>query len=144
MNSNSGVDVNKRLEKAGSPPVSMDAFRPNIVIGGDIRAYEEDEFEELEIGNEGGRIIIPKLCIRCAVTSVKEDGVPRDDGQPLRELSKYRTLVSEKDGVVKNRGVALGIYGIVFNSNTIQRRVSLHDEVRVVRRSEKLPQFKKK
>jgi uncharacterized protein YcbX len=76
------ADLNARL----LAPVTMDRFRPNIVIGG-TQPYAEDGFARVRIGDIAFRG--PKRCERCVMTTVDPE---TGDGskEPLRTLAKYR------------------------------------------------------
>ncbi len=75
-------DLNARL----AAPVTMQRFRPNIVISGS-EPYAEDGYARVRIGQMTFRG--PKRCERCVMTTVDPDtglvGV-----EPLRTLASYR------------------------------------------------------
>ncbi|RRJ84647.1 MOSC domain-containing protein [Aestuariirhabdus litorea] len=104
-------DLNGRLER----PVSMDRFRPNLVVSTQV-PFEEDRWREIEIGSI--RCSVVKPCSRCIMTTVN----PLDGSggrEPLRTLSQYR----------RQSG------GVMFGQNLIHRnqgRLSLGDSVRVI------------
>ena len=76
-------DLNSRLAE----PVTMDRFRPNLVIDG-CSPYEEDTWERIQIGPTTFHVAKP--CARCAVPTV--DQVTGKRGvEPLRTLESYRT-----------------------------------------------------
>lgn len=75
-------DLNSRLET----PVTMDRFRPNIVVSG-TEPFAEDNYARVQIGAVSFRG--PKRCERCVVTTV--DPMTGERGrEPLRTLAKYR------------------------------------------------------
>lgn len=83
-------DLNSRLDE----PVTMDSFRPNVVIEG-IKPYEEDHWKEVKIGE----VIfdVATFCRRCPIVSVDlKTGTKRKNGEPLKTLMKYR---KGKDGI---------------------------------------------
>jgi uncharacterized protein YcbX len=96
-------ELNRRL----SLPVSMDRFRPNIVVEG-CKAHAEDGWHRVRIGDVVFRIAKP--CARCVVTTVDQATGERGR-EPLRTLSTYRSvdgqvlfgqnLVHEARGVVR-------------------------------------------
>lgn len=98
-------DLNSRLAK----PLSMNRFRPNLVISG-ANPYEEDEMEDFVI--RGIHFYGVKLCARCAITTQNQDSLERGK-EPLKTLATYR----QKDGkvwfgqnvVYNNGGVSLKI-----------------------------------
>jgi len=76
------ADLNARLET----PITMDRFRPNIVISGS-EPFAEDGYARVRIGGVSFRG--PKRCERCVVTTV--DPLTGECGkEPLRTLAKYR------------------------------------------------------
>ncbi len=85
------ADLNDRLEK----PISMDRFRPNIVVSG-IAPYKEDKWlgRIVRIGRVEMRGV--KLCQRCPTTTVDQRtgacGENPWDEEPLRTLLTYRQV----------------------------------------------------
>lgn len=76
------ADLNARLEL----PITMDRFRPNIVISG-TAPYAEDGYARVRMGEISFRG--PKRCSRCVMTTVDpETGLV--GREPLRTLAKYR------------------------------------------------------
>lgn len=76
-------DLNLRLNE----PVSMNRFRPNIVIRGS-RAFDEDGWKRLRIGTVEFGVIKP--CSRCVTTTI--DQVTGERGvEPLRTLATFRS-----------------------------------------------------
>ncbi len=76
-------DLNRRMEG----PLSMERFRPNLIVsaGG---PYAEDDWCSLEIC--GVELHVVKPCSRCVVTTV--DQVSGTQGpEPLRTLATYRS-----------------------------------------------------
>ena len=64
-------------------------FRPGIVIGGVGRAFAEDLWRGLAIGELGLDLVKP--CGRCVMTTVDPDkGLKEADGEPLATLKRYR------------------------------------------------------
>ncbi|HTU44296.1 MAG TPA: MOSC N-terminal beta barrel domain-containing protein [Bryobacteraceae bacterium] len=76
--------LNEKLEA----PVTMQRFRPNLVIAGSA-AHEEDEWARVRLG--GVELATGKACSRCSIPLVNpvtaETGV-----EPLRTLAQYRRL----------------------------------------------------
>ncbi|MCX7561878.1 MOSC domain-containing protein [Sulfitobacter sp. F26204] len=105
MNQNSLDALNARL----AWPVSMDRFRPNIVLSG-ADAFAEDTWKRLEIGDAMLAIVEP--CARCVLTTIDSQTRRRDLSQdPLRTLSEFR---SDDNG-----DIHFGIYARVLRSGTI-------------------------
>ena len=81
-NSKSLEDLNQRLEK----PVSMNRFRPNLVVDGDL-PWEEDHWKKIKIGQTILRIAKP--CARCVITTLDPE-TGETGNEPLHTLSKFR------------------------------------------------------
>jgi uncharacterized protein YcbX len=80
--------LNARLAEAGHPPVTMNHFRPNLVVDG-VDAHAEDGWRRVRIGGIDFDAVKP--CSRCVFTTVDPAlGRRRDDGQPLETLKDYR------------------------------------------------------
>jgi uncharacterized protein YcbX len=77
-------DLNRRLES----PVSMQRFRPNLVVEG-AEPYAEDGWRRLRVGEVEFQGV--KNCSRCVFTTIDPDtGVKDPAKQPLRTLAGYR------------------------------------------------------
>ena len=79
-------DLNARLES----PVTMQRFRPNIVVTG-TEAFFEDSAEHLRVGSL--TLDHVTACERCAVTTFDPDPkteISEKHKEPLRTLSQYR------------------------------------------------------
>jgi uncharacterized protein YcbX len=91
--------LNRRLPA----PVPMARFRPNVVIEG-VTLHAEDALTRFRFGSVILRGV--KLCTRCSTTTTDQvTGVRDPDGQPLRELGRYR-----RDRVLK---------GVTFGQNCV-------------------------
>jgi uncharacterized protein YcbX len=76
--------LNARLQT----PVSMERFRPNLVVAG-CPPHAEDQWQRLRIGDMEFRVAKP--CSRCVIPTIDPDTGVRDPGaEPLRTLSAYR------------------------------------------------------
>jgi uncharacterized protein YcbX len=74
--------LNQRL----ADPITMQRFRPNIVVSGSL-PYEEDAWQHFRVG--GMDFYGVKPCARCVLTTLDpETGKPGKE--PLRTLSTYR------------------------------------------------------
>jgi uncharacterized protein len=83
------------LNDALLAPITMDRFRPNIVLTG-ASAWAEDRWRRIRIGAVVFRVAKP--CARCAVTTVDQmTGERPDKTEPLRALSQLRRSA---DGVI--------------------------------------------
>jgi uncharacterized protein YcbX len=75
-------DLNQRL----SSPISMNRFRPNIVIDG-CEPFAEDGWKKIRIGDIMFRIVKP--CSRCVIPSINIDTAEREE-EPIKTLLSYR------------------------------------------------------
>jgi len=76
------ADLNARLPS----PVTMDRFRPNIVVSG-TAPFAEDDYSHVRMGEISFRG--PKRCERCVITSIDpETGAVSNE--PQRTLATYR------------------------------------------------------
>jgi uncharacterized protein YcbX len=68
------VELNRRLAAAGHAPVTMQRFRPNLVLDG-LDAHGEDHLHEIRFEAEGGPVVLRlvKPCARCAIPDVEPD-----------------------------------------------------------------------
>ncbi|MGM0575195.1 MAG: MOSC domain-containing protein [Myxococcota bacterium] len=77
-------DLNGRLER----PVSMERFRPNLVIEG-APPFAEDAWRRIRVGDITFEVAKP--CARCVLTTVDQASGEPDGREPLRTLATYRT-----------------------------------------------------
>ncbi|WP_341890110.1 MOSC N-terminal beta barrel domain-containing protein [Variovorax sp. YR752] len=89
--STTGLDeLNQRLAKAGHEPVTMQRFRPNLVLDG-LDAHGEDHLDEIVFQAVEGpvRIKLVKPCSRCTIPDV--DPVTAQTGHAVGDvLASYR------------------------------------------------------
>lgn len=109
-------DLNARLLKQGHAAVTMDRFRPNLVLDG-LPAYEEDYVRSLRSG--GALLRVVKPCARCTVPGVDPASGEASDVVPDL-LASYR----RREG-----GVMFGVNAIVVEGAGAWLRVG--DEVDV-------------
>lgn len=84
------AELNRRLAAAGGAPVTMDRFRPNLVLDG-LEAHDEDALERISIETAEGpvRLRLVKPCTRCSIPNVDPvSGVASDE--PGLTLAGYR------------------------------------------------------
>lgn len=98
--SQASVDsLNARLVAAGSAPVTMSHFRPNVVVDG-VEAHAEDGWRHVRIG--ALTFDVAKPCIRCVFTTIDPTlGQRREDREPLETLKRYRDTP---------KGIAFGMH----------------------------------
>ncbi|XP_048516477.1 mitochondrial amidoxime reducing component 2 isoform X1 [Dendroctonus ponderosae] len=80
-------DLNARI---GTSSVSVDNFRPNVVVDGpQLEAYAEDDWDWIKIGDVVLRNV--KECTRCIMTTIDPENANRSsDREPLKTLETYR------------------------------------------------------
>ncbi|HEY0294283.1 MAG TPA: MOSC domain-containing protein, partial [Bordetella sp.] len=101
-------ELNARLAAQGKPPVSMDRFRPNIVVrGGDWAAFDEDHTVLLRAG--AASLALVKPCTRCPVPDVDPLTGERGD-EPGLTLAALHTL---------DLGVVFGMNAIVAEKQPV-------------------------
>jgi uncharacterized protein YcbX len=83
--------LNAKLKDRGERPITMERFRPNIVITGSA-PHEEDEWRSVRIGDVACEVVKP--CERCSVPTVDlATGMPGKE--PSRTLATYRKVGSK-------------------------------------------------
>ncbi len=87
---NSLSDLNGKLEK----PVSMNRFRPNLVVAG-CDAFAEDTWKQIKIGQSVFHIVKP--CERCVITTIDQATGEFDGKDPLKTLASYRLVKKESE-----------------------------------------------
>ncbi len=103
-------DLNSRLEM----PVSMNRFRPNLVVRG-CEPFAEDTWNRIRVGDV--ELAIVKPCDRCVVTTIDKETLERSK-EPLKTLAKYRR---------QELGAIFGQNVIPLNEGTI--RLGMNVEV---------------
>ena len=79
------ADVDRRTPD-GAPPVTVERFRPNVVLGG-TEAWREDAWRRIRIG--GVELAVVGPCPRCVVTTV-DPGTGEKGDEPLATLARFR------------------------------------------------------
>jgi len=83
-------ELNRRLTARGAAPVTMQRFRPNLVLDG-LDAHGEDHLDELHFDTPEGAVVLRlvKPCPRCPVPNI--DPLTADIGtEPGDTLAGYR------------------------------------------------------
>jgi uncharacterized protein YcbX len=83
--------LNQRLLSVGEPAVTVQRFRPNLMISG-LEAHQEDELDELRFVTPDGviRLKLVKPCSRCSIPDI--DPLTGEEGrQPNDMLATYRS-----------------------------------------------------
>ncbi|AEE46387.1 MOSC domain-containing protein [Cellulomonas fimi] len=69
------------------PPLPMERFRPNLVVGGDLEPFEEDTWAGLRVGDVELRF--SERCDRCSLTTIDLDALVTTK-EPVRTLARHR------------------------------------------------------
>ncbi|KAF2718761.1 hypothetical protein K431DRAFT_322211 [Polychaeton citri CBS 116435] len=101
-------DLNRRLKLKGDDALTIERFRPNIIVRGrDDKPWEEDTWKRIRISTRIDEeemlyridMDVVARCARCQVPNTDPDtGVP-DKDQPWTELMKFRRV--DKGGAAK-------------------------------------------
>lgn len=101
------ADLNQRLVARGAAPVTMEHFRPNVVLDG-LEAFDEDNLDLVTLQADGGPVVLKlvKPCARCSIPNV--DLLTADVGhEPGDTLAGYRA-----DARV-NGGITFGMNAVI-------------------------------
>jgi uncharacterized protein YcbX len=93
-NQRSIEELNSRLKANGEDEITIERFRPNIVVEGD-EAWYEDVWKTIRVGGtRPGNITldIPVRCARCQVPNVDPETGVKNPKQPWDTLMKYRRI----------------------------------------------------
>ncbi len=85
--------------------ISMDRFRPNLVVAG-APAYAEDTWRELDVGEAQFELVKP--CTRCVITTTDQESGERRSREPLASLAQDRLWQGQA----------------VFGQNAVPRRLA--------------------
>ncbi|CAG8453541.1 813_t:CDS:2 [Funneliformis mosseae] len=111
-------DLNKRLTTS----VTCRNFRPNIVIKGCEKPYEEDRWKKIMISDN--LFYVVTKCPRCVMTTINPETGKKEGLEPLKTLQSYRRV----DPGVKYRGC--------FGMNAIHNKpgitLNIGDQVKVI------------
>ncbi len=101
------ADLNARLAAKGAAPVTMQRFRPNLVLDG-LQAFDEDHIDELTIGADGGtvRLKLVKPCVRCSIPNV-------DPASGLAGHEPGDTLAGFRADPRMNGGITFGMNAVI-------------------------------
>lgn len=120
--------LNDTICDQGGAPVSMDRFRPNVVVE-DSLAWDEDSWATIQIGDLVFDLVKP--CTRCIVPTIDQrTSKARLDNQPTRALTMIRRSADER------------VKGVLFGWNMIARTegvIRVGEEVNVLERRKAWP-----
>lgn len=101
------ADLNQRLAASGEAPVTMQRFRPNLVLGG-LAPWDEDHLGEIDIATDDGpvRLRLVKPCVRCSIPDV--DPATAAAGHAVRDA-----LATFRADARMNGGLTFGMNAVV-------------------------------
>lgn len=111
------AELNQRLAAAGEAPVTMERFRPNIVLDG-LDAHDEDRLDELLITTAQGeaRLRMVKPCPRCPIPNI-------DPATATSTPTVGDMLQTYRQTAVVGGAVAFGMNAIVLGGVDSELRV---------------------
>jgi uncharacterized protein len=112
------AELNRRLIGAGHEAVSMQRFRPNLVLDGLADAHGEDFIDELSIESRDGPVLLKlvKPCGRCTIPDV-------DPASAAQGHSVADTLAAYRAEPRIEGGLAFGMNAIVVSGVEHRLRV---------------------
>ena len=99
VNAASLDDLNARLAAKGVAPVTMQRFRPNLVLSG-LQAFDEDHVDELTVSTDEGPVVLRlvKPCVRCSIPNV-DPVTAETSGEPGATLAGFRSDPRMQGGI---------------------------------------------
>ncbi|KAI9172607.1 Mitochondrial amidoxime-reducing component 1 [Paramyrothecium foliicola] len=90
------TELNQRLRRIGEEEISIERFRPNIVIRGG-KPWSEDNWKTVRVnaaGDDDAAVTMDVVCrcLRCQVPNVDPDTAEKNPRQPWDLLTKYRRI----------------------------------------------------
>lgn len=113
------AELNRRL----SEPVTMERFRPNLVVRGLDGPHVEDTWRRIRVSDMELQVVKP--CSRCVIVTTDQQTGERGP-EPLKTLAKYRTSDGE----------------VYFGQNVVHLghgRIRVGDDVQVLETGEPVP-----
>lgn len=80
-------DINSRLEQK----LTFERFRPNIILKGVGRPYDEDDWKIIDV-EHSGKIYLVDRCTRCQLPNVDPETGIAHPSEPYKTLAKYRRI----------------------------------------------------
>ncbi|KAJ6113895.1 MOSC N-terminal beta barrel [Penicillium sp. IBT 18751x] len=87
------AELNSRLRRKGVDPITVERFRPNIVIKGQT-PWSEDLWKTVRISGDENQLDLDIVarCARCQVPNVDPDSAVKHKKQPWDTLVSYRRI----------------------------------------------------
>jgi uncharacterized protein YcbX len=98
-NSASLADLNTRLVARGAAPVTMQRFRPNLVLDG-LAAWDEDSIDDITLTTDEGpvQLRLVKPCVRCSIPNV-DPATAETSHEPGDTMATFRADTRMKGGL---------------------------------------------
>ncbi len=123
-NSASLDDLNARLVAKGVAPVTMQRFRPNLVLSG-LQPFDEDHIHGLTITTEEGPVVLRlvKPCVRCSIPNV-DPVTAATASEPGDTLAGFRADARMQGGITfgMNAVIVSGFEHTLRTGQTVQAR----------------------
>jgi uncharacterized protein YcbX len=93
------AELNTRLAARGVAPVTMERFRPNLVLDG-LQAFDEDNLSDIDITTAEGvvKLRLVKPCARCSIPNV-DPATAATSNEPGDTLAGFRADARVKGAV---------------------------------------------
>ena len=118
-------EINRRLAARGVAPVTMQRFRPNLVLDG-LQPFDEDHIEEITFDTPGGpvRLRLVKPCVRCSIPNV-DPATAATGHEPGATLAGFRADPRMQGGITfgVNAVIVEGIGRTLRVGRTAQARL---------------------
>ena len=124
-NEKSLQQLNNELIKNGAKPVTMDRFRPNIVVRG-ANALEENDIDSITETNGKFSLALRKPCKRCKVTTINQDTA--EIAEPKEPLKTLVTL----NPFTELKGAFFGQNAILLSGEN--ETISVGDTLRTIKK----------
>ena len=137
INTKSWEDAQRRLN---GEDMDITKFRPNIIVEGAIREYEEDFWAEVMVGD--AKFVLTQNCARCNSLNVDYNTGRVAEGESGKMLKKLQS--DRRVDLGAKYSPVFGRYGFLTKADgraTVEMKVG--DQVEVVRRSNARTRFGK-
>lgn len=82
--------INKRLVEKSEATISLENFRPNLILD-DCVCFEEDTWKEISVGPDGIPMRIVSACSRCKVPTINPDNATfHPNNEPSKTMKEFR------------------------------------------------------
>lgn len=91
------AELNSRLAQKGEPPITIERFRPNIIVKGNV-PWSEDSWHVVRLSTPENQarqpldVDIVARCARCQVPNVEPSTAQKHKTEPWKTLMSYRRI----------------------------------------------------